>query len=199
MEDNLTYYENQLLQQLRAGSASAFTALYNKYSQQLYYNILALVKDSNTAEELVQDIFSKIWKQRSSITIEKSFSSYLFKSSRNRVFDFFKQLRRNHELYAHIKAIASENYSHIEEALLTRENQHLLQRAIETLPPQRRRAFELCKIEGLSYRQASEVMGISTSTVKEHMATALDTIRTYISKHSEVAASLLIFFWTPPV
>ncbi|MBL7696960.1 MAG: RNA polymerase sigma-70 factor [Chitinophagaceae bacterium] len=187
------------MQQLKAGSASAFTTLYNMYSERLYYNVFSLVKDRNTAEELVQDIFSKIWKQRANISIEKSFSSYLFAASRNRVFDFFKQLRRNHELYSRIKAIASENYSHIEEALLRRENQHLLQRAIETLPPQRRRAFELCKIEGLSYRQAGEVMGISISTVKDHMATALDAIRTYISKNSEIAAFLIIFFWNPPV
>lgn len=198
LEQNSTY-ENQLLQQLKSGSATAFTILYNKYSEQLYYNILSLVKDRNIAEELVQDIFSKIWKLRANISIEKSFASYLFAASRNRAFDFFKQLRRNHELYAHIRAVASENYSHIEEAFFDRENQHLLQRAIETLPPQRRRAFELCKFEGLSYRQAGEVMGISMSTVKEHMATALDTIRTFISKNSEVAACLFIFFWTPPV
>ncbi|RYZ38092.1 MAG: RNA polymerase sigma-70 factor, partial [Sphingobacteriales bacterium] len=172
---------------------------YNTYSERLYYNILSLVKDRDTAEELVQDVFSKIWKNREKISIEKSFSSYLYTSSRNRVFDFFKQLRRNHELYARIQAIAAEHYSHIEESLLARENEELLHRAIETLPPQRRRAFELCKIEGMSYRQASEVMGISMSTVKEHMSTALDAIRSYITKHSEIAAGLIIFFWTPPV
>jgi RNA polymerase sigma-70 factor (family 1) len=198
LEQNSTY-ENQLLQQLKGGSPGAFTTLYKMYSEPLYYNILSLVKDRNIAEELVQDIFSKIWKQRANISIEKSFASYLFTASRNRVFDFFRQLRRNHELYDRIRAIASENYSHIEEAFFNRENQHLLQRAIETLPPQRRRAFELCKIEGLTYRQAGEVMGISMSTVKEHMVTALASIRTFISKNSEVAACLIIFFWTPPV
>lgn len=170
------------------------------YSERLYYNILSLVKDRSTAEELVQDIFSKIWKQRATISIEKSFASYLFAVSRNRVFDFFKQLRRNHALYARIRAVSSENYTHIEEAILARENQHLLQRAIDTLPPQRRRAFELCKIQGLTYRQASEIMGVSMSTVKDHMASALDAIRTFISKNSEVAACLLFFFWiNPPV
>lgn len=199
MEQLSTYHENQLLQQLKEGNANAFTTLYNTYSERLYYNILSLVKDRNTAEELVQDVFSKIWKQREKISIEKSFASYLYTSSRNRVFDFFKQVRRNHELYAHIQAIASESYSQIEESLLARENEQLLQRAIESLSPQRRRAFELCKIEGLSYRQASEVMGISMSTVKEHMSTALDAIRSYITKNSEIAACLIIFFWTPPV
>jgi RNA polymerase sigma-70 factor (family 1) len=199
LEETITYQENQLLQLLKDGNPSAFTTLYKRYSERLYYNILSLVKDRDTAEELVQDIFSKIWSQRANISIEKSFAAYLFVSSRNRVIDFFKQLQRNHELLAHIRIMAAENYNHIEEALFFRENQQLLQRAIETLSPQRRRTFELCKIGGLSYRQASEVMGISISTVKEHMATALDAIRTYISKNSEVAACLIIFYWIPPV
>ena len=193
MEVSSPCTENQLLTELRAGSQAAFTELYRQYSVRLYYNILALVKDGNTAEELVQDIFSKIWRNRKNISVEKSFGSYLFITGRNRVYDFFKQVARDYQLYARIKSIAAEHYSYIEEGLFARENAELLKKAIASLPPQRRRAFELCKIEGLSYRQASEKMGVSVSTLKDHMANALQAIRLYVSKNREVAVAILLY------
>lgn len=184
------YNEQELLQGLQQGSEHAFTVLYKHYSVPLYHNILLLVKDENTAEELVQDVFSKIWKQRTSISIEKSFSGYLFVTARNRVFDFFQQVHRDQVLHARIMTIASEAYDHIEQAIFAKENADILRKAIDTLPPQRRRAFELCKLEGLTYRQASEEMGISLSTIKDHMVNALDTIRLYISRDIGVAGTL---------
>lgn len=191
---NLLLDEKALLVQLQAGSADAFTQLYQAYAERLYYNILSLVKDGSTAEELVQDVFARIWQKRETIQIESSFGAYLFAASRNRVYDFFRKLNRDHDLYACIKAAASYEYSYIEEALLNRENVDILQKAINSLPHQRRRAFELCKIEGLSYKEASEKMGISLSTLKDHMANAREAIRNYVSKHYEISVGIIMFY-----
>jgi RNA polymerase sigma-70 factor (ECF subfamily) len=185
---NIPFDEKALLVQLQAGSADAFTQLYQAYAERLYYNILSLVKDGLTAEELVQDIFARIWQKRETIQIDTNFGAYLFAASRNRVYDFFRKLDRDHDLYACIKATASYEYSHIEEALLKRE------KAINSLPHQRRRAFELCKIEGLSYKEASEKMGISLSTLKDHMANAREAIRINVSNHSYITIGIALFY-----
>jgi RNA polymerase sigma-70 factor (ECF subfamily) len=190
----MPFDEKALLVQLQAGSADAFTLLYQQYAERLYYNILSLVKDELTAEELVQDIFSRIWQKRETIQIDTSFAAYLFTASRNRVYDLFRKLNRDHHLYATIRAAASYGYTYIEEALLNRENADILQKAIRSLPQQRRRAFELCKIEGCSYKEASEIMGISLSTLKDHMANAREAIRLYVSKHYEITVSIALFF-----
>jgi RNA polymerase sigma-70 factor (family 1) len=195
LEPNVPYDEQALLMQLQAGSADAFTLLYQAYAERLYYNILSLVKDGLTAEELVQDIFSRIWQKRATIQIDTSFGAYLFTASRNRVYDFFRKLDRDHHLYATIRAAASYEYSYIEEALLNRENADILQKAIRSLPQQRRRAFELCKIEGRSYKEASEIMGVSLSTLKDHMANAREAIRTYVSKHYEITTISVALFY----
>lgn len=185
--------EKKILEALRAGDQAAFTQLYRQYSVRLYYNILALVKNESIAEELVQDVFARIWRKREQIRVEKTFAAYLFVAGRNSVYDFFQKLERDHELYARIRATASEQYNHIEEALFARENADLLHKAIASLPPQRRRAFELCKMEGLSYRQASEEMGVSLSTLKDHMTSAFESIRLYVSKNREVALGVMVF------
>jgi RNA polymerase sigma-70 factor (family 1) len=182
--------EKELLQQLRSGSHAAFSKLYHHYSRPLYYNILSLVKDTASAEELVQEIFARIWQRHAEIEIHSTFGGYLFQSSRNIVHDFFRRLSREQALYDRIKNISTEEYFQVEDALLAKENAGLIKAAMNHLPPQRRRAFELCKIEGLSYQQASETMGISLSTVKDHMAHARESMREFLTRHPEMAMTV---------
>jgi RNA polymerase sigma-70 factor (ECF subfamily) len=151
-----------------------------------------MVKDESTAEELVQDIFTKIWHKREQIDIDTNFGGYLFASGRNRVYDFFATATRNENLYERIKSTATEAYSHIEEALLSRENAGILKKAIASLSPQRRRAFELCKIEGLSYKEASAIMSVSTATIKDHMAQARTSLRKYLDEHEEIILGITL-------
>ncbi|MGN6532518.1 MAG: RNA polymerase sigma factor [Ginsengibacter sp.] len=193
MENSIKYQEQQLLSQLREGSTEAFTQLYNEYSERLYYNILALVKDELIAEELLQDIFVQIWKKKENILIEKNIAGYLFRVSRNRVYDFFKALNSEQALYNRIRSFATDQYLHIEEAIFSRENADLLQKAIKTLSPKRRQAFQLCKLDGCSYKEASELMGISISTLKDHMAKAREAIREYISNNGEIIVGICLF------
>jgi RNA polymerase sigma-70 factor (family 1) len=178
--------EALLVEQLKKGSKEAFTLLYLHYSPQLFYNLLSLVKDTSTAEELIQEIFTDIWRNHQSLNIEKSFGDYVFTASRNRVYNFFRKLKRTEKVFSRIKEVASSDYLHIEESIFEKENKVLVQQAIQSLPKQRRKAFELCKMEGLSYQEASAEMGISLSTVKDHMANARETIKRYIlSKANE--------------
>lgn len=186
------YNEHEVLIALKQGSEKAFTQIYHQYSVPLYQNILSLVKDEHSAEELVQDVFFKLWKQRETITIEKNLAGYLFVMARNRVYDFFIQITRDKALYKKVSSRASGYYHHIEEIITTKENVDLLKKAIATLPPQRRKAFELCKLEGLTYQQASEEMGISLSTLKDHMINALDAVRLYLSKNMEMPGVLAL-------
>ena len=194
MQLNVSHTTDELLKQLHLGSQEAFAALYQRYSEKLYRNILSLVKDENTAEELLQDIFIKIWQHRESIYIKQKFEGYLFRLSYNRVIDYFRQVKRDRELYTRLQKAASRYYTHIEEAMITRENEELLFKAIAGLSPQRRLAYKMCKLDGLSYQEASERMGISLSTLKNHMASARQHIYEFILTHQEIAFILTFVF-----
>ncbi len=185
---------DELVIQLRQGCPEAFASLYALYSEKLYINILSLVKDENTAEELLQDIFVKIWQRRASIYAEQRFEGYLFRISYNRVIDYFRQVKKEKQLYARLHQAASCYYTHIEEAMLNRENAELLHKAIEGLSPQRRLAYQLCKLDGLSYQQACERMEISLATLKNHMASARQQIHDFILTHQETALLLAFLF-----
>ena len=189
----LSYNEQQLLNGLQQGDQECFERLYHLYSEPLYINLLKLVKHPETAEEILQDIFIQVWEKRSTIDIHTSVSGYLFRIGENKVYDFFRKARRDKVLYAHVKAAASEQYTHIEETLLFRENEQLLQAAVAALPPQRRQVFELCKLQGKTYEQVSAQLGISTSTINDHIVKATRSIRQYFYSRDNSAGAILLF------
>lgn len=89
MQSNNSYDEKDLLVQLKQDSEAAFEELYKLYSTRLFGNLLKLVKSENDAQEILQDVFIKIWDNRQQIDADKSFRSYLFKIAENKVYDLF--------------------------------------------------------------------------------------------------------------
>jgi RNA polymerase sigma-70 factor (ECF subfamily) len=182
--------EKVLLEQLREGNAVAFTKLYNAYSGQMYVNIFKMVKDEQTSEEIVQEIFSRIWQKRDSLQIEKSFAGYLYRVGQNLVHDFYQKLQRDKQLYREFSTTATEKYTHIEEALHYRESEALLQQAMGALSPQQKKMYQLCKLEGRSYKEAGALLGISTFTVKEHLVKASRFIRNQLNDKTNKALGI---------
>jgi RNA polymerase sigma-70 factor (family 1) len=192
LTEQSNHIEKEWLARVKYGDQQAFSELYQCYSERLYRSLLRLVKSEQMAEELLQDIFVKFWEKRETIDIGFSLQSYLLRIGENMVYDFYRKLKRDQKLLAIIKAAASDNYTPIEDSLLIEENTQLLRQAIETLPPQRRQVFEYCKLQGRSYQETSELLGISTSTINDHIVKATKTIRQFIFAHQKATALLLV-------
>ncbi|MFL5787861.1 MAG: RNA polymerase sigma factor [Flavisolibacter sp.] len=181
-----------LLSRLQNDDKQAFTQLYHLYSERLYINLVRLVKSEQLAEEVVQDVFTIIWEKRKDINIHQSFRSYIYKIGENKVMDFFRKARRDKELFEQIKRVATEQYTHIEEELLSGENSEFLKKAIESLPPQRKQIFQLCKLEGRSYNEVGRLLGISTSTINDHIVKATKSIRDFFYSHRQYSSSVIM-------
>jgi len=184
--------EKQLLVLLRQGDKQAFGELYYQYSPRIYTNLVKLLKSDHLAEELLQDVFVKVWDKRENIDIEKSFRSYLFRIAENQVYDFFRKAARDKKMEAYLINAASEFYSHVEEALYHKENTAILNRAIAQLPPKRRHIFTLCKLEGKSYEEVSRQLGISTSTINDHVVKASRSVREYLLLSKDIAVLVIL-------
>ncbi|MGN6420376.1 MAG: RNA polymerase sigma factor [Pseudobacter sp.] len=193
-QETVVPQEGELLLRLAKGDEAAFTALYRHYSGPLYINFLRMVKDEAIAEEIIQDLFSRIWLKRETINIEKNFSAYLYRTGYNLVMDFYRKVKRDQVLYDKFRQAATENYSHIEEILHLKDSQALISKALDTLPPQQRKVFELCRIEGHTYKEVAEILGISHHTVKEYFVKANQAIRKYITGNVDTALGLLFIY-----
>lgn len=183
--------EKELLYRLKQGDEPAFEKLYQAYSSRLFGNLYKMVKSEEVAQEILQDVFLKIWRYRATIDPEKSFRSFLFRIAENNVYDFFRKAARDKKLEAQLLAVATEHYEHIEELLLKKENSALLNKAITSLPPQRQQIFRLIKLEEKSYEEVSQMLGISVSTISDHIVKAGKSVREYLFSHLGVEVLLL--------
>jgi RNA polymerase sigma-70 factor (family 1) len=147
----------------------SFHELYDRFSVHLYANILRMVRDRDLAQEILQDVFVKVWEKRNLIDPEKPFASYLFQIAKNLVYDHFRKLALNKKLETHLVANSIDTYSHIEEELIYKESNQLFLDAVDKLSPQRKQVFTLCKLEGRSYHEVGNLLQISTSTVSDHL------------------------------
>jgi RNA polymerase sigma-70 factor (family 1) len=184
--------EPLLLSQLKAGYERGFAAIYDIYAGKIYQRLLNLLKDEDIADSLLQDVFLRIWEKRELIDPGQPFKAYLFKIAENLVYDHFRKLSRDLKMQARLKLVMTELYTHSEEALLKKENEALLKEAIENLPPQRRQVFTLCRVEGKSYDEAAVLLGISSSTVSNHLVKATKSVRDYILVANGVSIAVLL-------
>lgn len=174
-----------LVQAMQAGDQEAFTALYRHYSPQLYLNIFRMVHDAQATEELVQELFTRIWQKRSCKGIEEDFTGYMYRIAQNLVYDFFRRLKKDHALMEKFRAITEEAdaTANAEEKLHQQQTAGIINNAIEHLPPQQKKVYKLVKQDGYTYKMAAENLGISPFTVKEYLNLANKSIRNYILSH----------------
>lgn len=190
------YEERELLSLLKQGNEQAFEKIYNGYSSPLFGNIYRMVKSESTTQEILQDTFLKIWYNRASIDLDKSFRSDLFRFAENKVYDFFRKATRDKKIRAPLFAVATEEYEHIEEMIYKKENALLLRKAIESLSPQHQQVFRLIKLDNKNYEAVSRLLGLTVSTISDHIVKATKAIREFIFTHNDMAIILFRFLFS---
>ena len=177
-----SYDEYDLLRQLGAGSEYAFTRLFDQYRGTIYGVALKFLKSPVLAEEIVQDVFLKVWHKREEIALVKRLDAYLFIMARNFIFHRIKKI--SYEAVSEISIVKQQSSADDTEYLVRQHQcQQLLQQAVDMLPAQQRQVYQFGKLEGLSHEMIAEKMHLSKHTVKKHMAMALQTIRKHLESH----------------
>lgn len=189
--------EMELISLLKEGDQQVFSYFYRTYSPRIYVNLKRLVKDEELAQELLQEVFVKIWERRPELTIQTSFKSYLYRIAENLARDFFRKAQRDKKLTDYLLATATELYIDNERLYIDKQNRELLNKAIDILPAQRRRIFVLCKIEGKSYEEVGRLLGISCATINDHIVKATKAIKKYFLVTGElhmvlIAATMIV-------
>jgi RNA polymerase sigma-70 factor (ECF subfamily) len=177
---------------LVSGDESALVALYGKYHRMVYFSALRMVRSDETAKDILQNVFMKIWEHRRRLDPEQNFAAWIQTVCRNAVFDELKRAAHDDELKRELLQEEPSDENDDDEAQFRETYCRLLREAIEKLPPQRRAVFEACKLKKQSYRAVAARMGISRSAVQDHIVKANKFIREYISEQGD--AFLVILF-----
>lgn len=190
MTDLKSHEEKELLIRIAAGNQSAFRKLFMSHHQQLGTYIYRITNSTEIAEEIVQDVFLKIWLNREALAGVQNFKAYLFVVSKNYALNCLRKLAKERILKnqwenAFINAREDDDLN---------EHRKLLDKAIDQLPPQQQKVYLLSRHKRLKYAEISDEMNISSDTVKKYLQIANASITTYVKENLESALLLLAFF-----
>ena len=174
-KDNFTY---ELLTRLKNGDMLAFDRVYELYSHKLFSFVFKILKNESEAEDIVQEVFVKIWESRNKLEDCKLLNSYIFTIAYNNSIDLIRKRINNTKYLEHLRNSSviyttPNSISELEFSELNTQTEKL----IANLPERQKQVYQLHREEGLTYSEIAEKLGISKNTVENHMVKALKYLR----------------------
>ena len=191
MVNKKIYTDKLLLKRLVSGNEKAFQSLFDIYQKDVFSYSFSLLKSETYADEIVQEVFIKVWLKRNSLDYCLSFKSYLMTITKNMTLNFLKKAANDQKLREAVFYQSQKSYNPIYNQIREKDLEVIKQTAIDLLPPKRKVIFEMARNEGMSYEDISQKLGISRNTVKSQMRKALETIRNFLLDH-QIPLILLI-------
>jgi len=174
--------ESEITRRIREGDKGQFESLFRSSYISLVRYAMTIIKDHNSAEEIVQELFFRLWQDREKLKIESSLNGYLYRSVHNRCLHYLDHERvidRHAEEVSYNQPDSAENPSEI---LLHKELQERIAGVLEKLPERCGRIFCMSRFEGLKYSEIAEKLAISVKTVEANMGRALKEFRNELSE-----------------
>jgi RNA polymerase sigma-70 factor (family 1) len=181
----------QLIKLLNEEDQEAFAEIYHRFSKIVYSLAFSYLRSQEAAQDIVQDVFVIIWTKKDNLIHVRELKAYIFVTARNLI---IRGLHKNIFFVSlDPKEQVEENLFLPKQQLSYKELVHLLDKAIELLAPQQKRAYELSRNEGMGYEKIAEEMGISRLTVRTHVSKAISFVRQYLIDNGIHPAILIIF------
>ncbi|MBO9205302.1 MULTISPECIES: RNA polymerase sigma factor [Niastella] len=175
-----------LLQLLKANNELAFKEIYTRYWQRLFETAYHRLASRETAKELVQTVFLRIWEKRHSNHITH-LQSYLQTAIKNSVINYVAATLVHKRYLQHIINTGSTTYQGAESTLTIHELSQAIDKAVAALPAKTRQVFRLSRFDHLSIREIATILNISEKAVEYHITQSLKTLRSYLKDYLDIA------------
>lgn len=186
--------EKEAVEKLKKGDLEAFDTIYNIYASKLHSFGYKYLKSETEAEELVQSVFIKLWEKRKKIDTELSFRSYLFTIAYNDICKLFRSRNYLREYVSETSATKSSSSSLTEEGTEYQSVLEEVNRIVESLPDNQKKAFIKSRFEGKTSKEIAVEMGMSPATVDNYVSAALKLIRSRLGSDSLIIILFVSLF-----
>ena len=169
--------DTEIIGRIRQGDIGQFESLFRSSYVSLVRYAKTLIKDHDTAEEIVQDLFFRLWQDKGKLNIESSLNGYLFRSVHNKCLHFIEHNRVVDRYAEEMSYRQPEKQESPSDILQYRELQARIAKILERLPERCGQIFYMSRFEGLKYNEIAEKLSVSVKTVESNMGRALKEFR----------------------
>ena len=186
------FNEKYLFSQLIRGDEVAFEKIFHHYNARIYPFVLKKTKSAGIAEDIVQELFLKLWHNRQNLSTIDNYESYIFTMAINMVYNYFRKLAGETRMLNELWQTIEESRNTTEEAFEYKESETLIIQAVAQLAPKCKEIYLLSREQGLSHEQIAQELNISRSTVNNQITKALHFIREYIQQNADNSLPVIV-------
>ena len=187
-----TFSDQELLAMVKEGDKSAFTEIYDRYAPKIYYQVNQLLRDSESAKDVVQELFITVWNKANNIKENNNLAGYLYIAAQNSALKFLRKGRLQIDYLDSLTELA-DNFSTDDGNEYDVELLHsLIKKEIDGLPDKMKVIFEMSRRDDLSYKDIAAELGIAENTVRKQVSNALKIIRTNVDGHGNTALIIIL-------
>jgi RNA polymerase sigma-70 factor (ECF subfamily) len=188
------YTEKELLLMISADDEGAFRQIYEQHWNRIYTIAVLYLKSPVAAQDLVQEVFLKVWVNRTKLADINNFSAWLHVIARNLVISILRKKTTQSLPDTEDSSAIRDEAVAVDEQLASKEIAGLIRKAIDQLSPQQQKIYRMSREQGLKLTQIAVQLSLSHNTVREHMSKALGNIRAYLRRYQDTWIMLLPFF-----
>jgi RNA polymerase sigma-70 factor (ECF subfamily) len=188
LTENVYHMEKDLLSKVAQGDEQAFARLFYNYKGKLFSFIFDFTRSAQKAEDILQDIFLKIWLHRLQLSNIDNFNAYLFRMAHNHAIDQLRKISRETLALNNIAVQKGIDPAEPDDVLLQKEIEEKLREAIDRLSPQQKKIYLLHREQGLKQDEIARRLQLSVSTVQNHMFSATGNIRKHLARYYPAGA-----------
>lgn len=193
--DTQSFQDRELITKLKAGSEKAFNLLFYKYERKLYAFSLSILPSGEDAEEVVQEVFYKIWKRRDLLDEQMSFKAFIFTVAKNYIYNLLSKRVSETAYKRYYLSATSNQVSSTEETCQFHDLKNTIEQMVNEMPEKRKRVFTMSRFQGLTNREIARQLNLSLSTVENHINKSLKALKQQLHLHDTHLFLLFIFLW----
>lgn len=169
--------------------------LFDTYYEELCRIVYPVVKDKDAAEDIVQDVFVKLWMRREELEVKTTYKAYLYKAVVLRGLDYLRREKSKNKASAELQATGEKHSNNTDAGLNEKQIQQAIDTALDQMSDSMRKIFELSRFSGLKNREIAEELGISIKTVESNMGKALKIMHTQLSPFIKNGALCFLIYY----
>lgn len=187
--------DKDLIFSLKEGDEQAFSSIYHKYHRQLYFIAIKYLKDPDLAEDVLQEVFVKLWSYRENLKEDLSVKGFLITSMRNLILNSIRN--KNTQIVKHLDLLQKTEVSRndVEDTISLAEYEQIVETGISQLSPAKQQIFRLRTLDGLDNGEVSAQLGLSINTVKFQFSQASKFLRNFLKQHAGINGLITFLCW----